>query len=95
MRVTIPRAKSPLTAKPGFFHKGNREAPRQVQEVALAYGDDLQMGLEQRIVPRPQRGQETIAPMLVLIRIHRADLCRAAKKPVDHGAALSLSGPQF
>jgi hypothetical protein len=53
------------------------------------------MGLEQRIVPRPQRGQETIAPMLVLIRIHRADLCRAAKKPVDHGAALSLSGPQF
>ena len=66
-----------------------------MQELALAYGDDLQMGLEQRIVPRPQRGQETIAPMLVLIRIHWADLCRAAKKPVDHGAALSLSGPQF
>ncbi len=42
----------------------------QVQKLALAYGDDLQMGLEQRIVPRPQRGQETIASMLVLIRIH-------------------------
>jgi hypothetical protein len=52
----------------------------QVQEVALTYGDDLQMGLEQRIVPRPQRGQETIASMLVLIRIHWADLCRAAKR---------------
>jgi hypothetical protein len=38
------------------------------------------MGLEQRIVPRPQRGQETIASMLVLIRIHWADLCCAAKK---------------
>jgi hypothetical protein len=41
----------------------------QVQELALADGDDLQMGLEQRIVPRPQRGQETIASMRVLIRI--------------------------
>jgi hypothetical protein len=25
MRVTIPRAESPLTAKAGFFHKGVRE----------------------------------------------------------------------
>ena len=66
----------------------------QVQELALAYGDDLQMGFEQRIVPRPQRGQETIAPMLVLIRIHWADLSAVLpKKPVDHGAALTLSGP--
>jgi hypothetical protein len=30
----------------------------------------LQMGLEQRIIPRPQRRQETIASMLVLIWIH-------------------------
>jgi hypothetical protein len=42
----------------------------QVQELALANGHNLQMGLEQRIVPQPQRGQETIASMLVLIRIH-------------------------
>jgi hypothetical protein len=28
------------------------------------------MGFEQRIIPRPQRGQETIASMLVLIWIH-------------------------
>jgi Integrase core domain len=27
----------------------------QVQELALADGDDLQMGLEQRIIPRPRR----------------------------------------
>jgi len=42
----------------------------QVQELALADGDDLQMGFEQRIIPRPQRGQETIASVLVLIWIH-------------------------
>jgi hypothetical protein len=28
------------------------------------------MGCEQRIIPRPQRGQETIASVLVLIWIH-------------------------
>jgi antitoxin component of MazEF toxin-antitoxin module len=39
----------------------------QMQQLALADGDDLQMGLEQRIIPRPQRRQETIASMLVLI----------------------------
>jgi hypothetical protein len=41
-----------------------------VQELALADGDDLQIGLKQCIVPRLQRGQETIASMLVLTRIH-------------------------
>ena len=39
----------------------------QMQELALADGNDLQMGLEQHIIPRPQRRQETIASMLVLI----------------------------
>jgi hypothetical protein len=32
----------------------------QVQELALADGDDLQMGLEQSVISRPQRGQETL-----------------------------------
>jgi hypothetical protein len=44
----------------------------QMQELALADGDDLQMGLEQHIIPRPQRRQETIASMLVLIWSHAA-----------------------
>jgi hypothetical protein len=42
----------------------------QMQELALADRDDLQVGLKQRKIPRPQRGQETIASMLVLIWIH-------------------------
>jgi hypothetical protein len=41
----------------------------QMQELALPDGDDLQMGLKQRIIPRSQRRQETIASMLVLIWI--------------------------
>jgi hypothetical protein len=42
----------------------------QMQELALADGDDLQVGLKQRKIPRPQRGQKTIASMLVLTWIH-------------------------
>jgi hypothetical protein len=42
----------------------------QMQALALADGNDLQMRLEQRKIRRPQRGQETIASMLVLIWIH-------------------------
>ena len=41
----------------------------QVQELALADPDDLQMRLQQRKIWRPQRGQETIASML-LVGIH-------------------------
>ena len=39
----------------------------QMQELALGDRNDLQMRLEQRKIPRPQRGQETIAIKLVLI----------------------------
>jgi hypothetical protein len=42
----------------------------QMQELALVDGNDLQMGLEQRIILRSQCGQETIASMLVLICTH-------------------------
>jgi hypothetical protein len=38
----------------------------QMQVLALGDRDDLQMWLEQRKIPRPHRGQETIAVMLVL-----------------------------
>jgi hypothetical protein len=41
-----------------------------MQEVALADDDDLQMRLEQRIILQPQRGEETIASMLVVVGIH-------------------------
>src|SRR5258707_6128738 len=41
-----------------------------MQELALAYGHDLQMRLQKRKIPRPQRGQETIASILVLIWSH-------------------------
>jgi hypothetical protein len=41
----------------------------QMQERALADEDDLQMRLEQHIILGPQRGQETIASML-LVGIH-------------------------
>ena len=43
----------------------------QMQELALGDEDDLQMRFEQRIIRRPQRGQETIASML-LVGIHLA-----------------------
>ena len=39
----------------------------QMQELAPGDRDDLQMRLERRKIPRPQRGQETIAIMWVLI----------------------------
>jgi hypothetical protein len=52
----------------------------QVQEIALRDGDDLQMGLEQRKIPRPQCGQETIASMLVLIWSH-ADFHHRCRLP--------------
>jgi hypothetical protein len=39
----------------------------QMQELAPRDWDDLQMRLEPRKIPRPQRGQETIAIMWVLI----------------------------
>ena len=42
----------------------------QMQELTLDDRDDLQMRLEQRKIPRPQRGQETIAVMLVLTWSH-------------------------
>ena len=42
----------------------------QVQKLALGDWDDLQMGLKYHIIPRPQRRQETIASMLVLIWTH-------------------------
>src|SRR6476469_5635663 len=38
-----------------------------MQIFTLSDRDDLQMRLEQRKIPRPHRGQETIAVMLVLI----------------------------
>ena len=41
-----------------------------MQELALGDWDDLQMGLKYHIIPRPQRRQETIASMLVLIWTH-------------------------
>jgi len=59
----------------------------QGQELALADGDDLQMGLEQRIIPRPQRGQETIASMLVSIWIHVGPT-----SPTSHANSLASSG---
>lgn len=61
----------------GDRHEGDDAAVReinlfdfiagQMQELALGDRNDLQMRLEQRKIPRPQRGQETIAVMLVLI----------------------------
>jgi hypothetical protein len=39
----------------------------QMQGLAPDDRDDLQMRLERRKIPRPQRGQETIGVMLVLI----------------------------
>jgi hypothetical protein len=41
----------------------------QVQELALVDPDNLQMRLQQGKIRRPQRGQETIASML-LVGIH-------------------------
>jgi hypothetical protein len=46
----------------------------QMQERALADEDDLQMRLEQHIILGPQRGQETIASML-LVGIHVGPIC--------------------
>jgi len=64
----------------GDRHKGNDAAVQeidlfdfiagQMQELTLDDRDDLQMRLEQRKIPRPQRGQETIAVMLVLTWSH-------------------------
>jgi hypothetical protein len=50
-----------------------------VQELTLANGHDLQMRLEQRKIPRPQRHQETIASMLVLWS--HADFHRRCRPP--------------
>jgi hypothetical protein len=59
----------------------------QVQELALADGDDLQMRLEKRKIPRPQRGQQTIASMLVLIWRHVGPTSPSAR----HSMHLSLA----
>jgi hypothetical protein len=46
------------------------------------------MGLEQHIIPRPQRRQETIASMLVLILSHAGPTSLSARlrPPTDSGA---------
>jgi hypothetical protein len=68
----------------------------QMQELAGCDGDSLQMRLEKRKISRPQRGQETIAAMLLLIWTHAGPDSASARIPRRSLAAKNLFGdPKF